>query len=208
MELPKQKSYQQALELARASLRTVDVEERGRRAGAQYRKENEKSIITLPFFSDAYEIVFPEMNFHCSTQRTISLVVRVLLLHYLIRADGTPLTGKWVGYKDIPGGLLYAGVFARRVTDRLVRRFGNTARRFQEIGSRLGGEPSGVGDGSFTLQVLPSVTLQYVLWEGDEEFPASLQLLFDANVVHYLSLEDIVVLGQMATGRLLRQSLI
>jgi hypothetical protein len=206
MELTKQKNYQQAFELACASLRKMDIEERGREAGAQVRKEDEKGMITLPFFSDPYEIVFPEMNFHCAAQRTISLVVRVLLLHYLIRADGSPLTGKWVGYKDIPGGLLYAGVFARRVTDRLVKRFGCAAKKFQEVGSRLGGGPAGVGDASFTLGALPFVPLQYVLWEGDEEFPASLQLLFDASVVHYLSLEDMVVLGQMSTGRLLRQS--
>ena len=206
MELTKQKNYQQAFELACASLRKADVEERARRAGAQYRKEDEKGIVTLSFFLDAYEIVFPEVNFRCSTQTTISLVVRVLLLHYLIRADGSPLTGRWVGYKDIPGGLLYAGVFTRRVTDRLVKRYGGSAKQFQEAGSRLGGEPAGVGDASFTLRVLPSVPVQYVLWEGDEEFPASLQLLFDASVVHYLSLEDMVVLGQMTTGRLLRQS--
>jgi len=206
MELTRQKNYQQAFELACASLRKMDAEERGRKAGAQYRKEDEKGMITLPFFSDAYEIVFPEMNFYCSAQRTISRVVRVLLLHYLIRADGSPLTGRWVGYKDIPGGLLYAGVFARRVTDRLVKRFGSSARQFQETGSKLGGEPAGVGDASFTLRALPFVPLQYVLWEADEEFPASLQLLFDPIVVHYLSLEDIVVLGQMATGRLLLQS--
>jgi len=203
MELTKQKNYQQAFELACASFRKMDVEERGRKAGAQYRKEDKKGIIAIPFFSDTYELVFPEMNFHCSTQRTISLVMRVLLLHYLIRADGSPLTGRWVGYKDIPGGLLYAGVFARRVTDRLVKRFGSAAKEFQEAGSTLGGEPDGVGDASFTLRVLPSVPLQYVLWEEDEEFPASLQLLFDASVAHYLSLEDMVVLGQMATGRLL-----
>jgi hypothetical protein len=185
----------------------MDVQERARRAGAQYRKEDEKSIVTLPFFLDAHEILFPEMNFHSSTQRTISLVVRVLLLHYLVRADGCPLTGRWVGYKDIPGGLLYAGVFARRVTDRLVKKFGSAAREFQEAGSTLGGQPAGVGDASLILRALPFVPLQYVLWKGDEEFPASVQLLFDASVVHYLCLEDMVVLGQMATGRLLRQSL-
>ncbi len=206
MELKKQKNYQQAFELAAASLKEEDLEERSRKAGARFRSDQEKRVVTLPFFSDMYDIIFPEVEFHCPTQRTISLVVRVLLLHYLIRADGIPLTKRWVGYKDLPGGLLYAGVFARRATDRLGKTFGRSAKLFQEAGARLGGEPAGVGDASFTLLALPSVPLQYVLWEGDEEFPASLQLLFDACVVHYLSLEDIVVLGQMAAGRLLRRN--
>jgi hypothetical protein len=111
-----------------------------------------------------------------------------------------------VGYKDIPGGLLYAGVFARRVIEPLVRKFGNSAKWFKEIGKKLGGKSVEVGDASFILHAFPFIPLQYVLWEGDEEFPPSVQLLFDASVDHYLSLEDIVVLGQMATGRLIHQS--
>ena len=134
------------------------------------------------------------------------MVTRILLLHYLIRADGSPLTRKWVGYKDIPGGLLYAGVFARRVTEPLVRKFGKSAKWFKEIGIKIGGKSEDVEDASFVLHVLPFIPLQYVLWEGGEEFPSTVHLIFDASVGHYLSLEDIVVLGQMATGRLIHQS--
>jgi hypothetical protein len=63
-----------------------------------------------------------------------------------------------------------------------------------------------IGDASFILRAFPRVPLQYVLWEDDEEFPPSAQLLFDACVDHYLSLEDIVVLGQVTTGRLINRS--
>jgi hypothetical protein len=146
------------------------------------------------------------MEFSSPAKKTVSLVARILLLHYLMKADGSPLTGKWVGYKDIPGGLLYASVFARRVTEPLVRKFGKSAKGFRDIGIKLGGEPAEVGDASFTLEVFPFIALQYVLWKGDEEFPPTVQLLFDASVDHYLSLEDIVVLGQMVTGRLIHRA--
>jgi hypothetical protein len=116
------------------------------------------------------------------------------------------MTGKWMSYKDIPGGLLYAGVFARRVTEPLVKKFGRSAKLFQEAGRRFGGEYAGVGDASFSLRALPRISLQYVLWEGDDEFPPSVQLLFDSSAAHYLPLEDIVVLGQITTGRLISLS--
>ena len=45
--------------------------------------------------------------------------------------------------------------------------------------------------------------MTYILWKGDEEFPATVQLLFDRSVEGYLSLEDIVVVGEMATSRLI-----
>lgn len=206
MEYPKQKNYQQAFDLACALLREKDLKDRAEKAGAGYEKDHEGEKILISFFSEPYTICFPQIEFASPGKKTVSLVVRVLLLHHLLHADGNPVTGKWVAYKDIPGGLLYAGVFARRVTDLLLRKFGRSAKLFREAGNRLGGEVAEVGDASFYLQAFPRVPLQYVLWEGDDEFPPSVQLLFDSSVVHYLPLEDVVVLGQITTGRLISLS--
>jgi len=206
MELSKQKNYQQSFDLACVSIKGMDLEERAKKAGADYQKGEEGEKITIHFFSEPYSIQFPQIEFYSPSKKVVSLVTRILLLHYLIRADGNPLTGKWVAYKDIPGGLLYAGVFARRVTEPLQRKFGKSAKSFKETGIKSGGEPAEVGDASFILHAFPYVPLQYVLWEGDEEFPPSVQLLFDASVGHYLSLEDIVVLGQVTTGRVINRS--
>lgn len=206
MELSKQKNYQQSFDLACASIKKMNLEERAKNGGADYQKGEEGERITILFFSEPYHLQFPQMEFYSPNKKMVSLVTRILLLHYLIRSDGNPLTGKWVAYKDIPGGLLYAGVFARRVTEPLQRKFGKSAESFREAGTKSGGEPVQIGDASFILHAFPYVPLQYVLWEGDEEFPPSVQLLFDASVDHYLTLEDIVVLGQVTTGRLINRS--
>ena len=206
MELTKQKNYQQAFDLACASLREMNIEERATRAGAEYLKSEKGEAILLSFFSEVYHILFPQIDFHCASQNTVSLVTRVLLLHYLLRADGSALAGRWVAYQDIPGGLLYAGVFGKRVTEPLAKTFGRSHKSFMDAGLHLGGKPAGVGDASFILRALPSIPLQFVLWEGDDEFPSKVHLLFDASVDHYLSLEDIVVLGQMAARRLIHRT--
>ena len=206
MGLSKQKNYQQSFDLASASIKKMNLEERAKKAGTDYQKGEERERITVYFFSEPYHIQFPQIEFYSPSKKVVSLVTRILLLHYLIRADGNPLAGKWVAYKDIPGGLLYAGVFARRVTEPLQRKFGKSAESFREAGIKSGGEPVEIGDASFVLHAFPYVPIQYVLWEGDEEFPPSVQLLFDASVDHYLALEDIVVLGQVTTGRLINRS--
>ena len=206
MELSKQKNYQQTFDLACSTVRRMDLEERAIKAAGNYEKGEDGERITVPFFLEPHTIQFPRIEFYSPSKKTVSLVTRILLLHYLIRADGYPLTGKWAAYKDIPGGFLYAGVFARRVTEPLQRRFGKSARLFRETGIGYGGESVEVGDASFNLYAFPRVPLQYVLWEGDEEFPPSLQLLFDASADHYLALEDMVVLGQVTAGRLINRS--
>jgi hypothetical protein len=202
MDLEKQRSYEQAFELARVSLREADPEERARRAGASLEASGPGRRIVLPFLTETCLVSFPECEFTSSSGKPVSLVTRVLLLHYLLRADGHGVTAEWASYKDLPGGLHYAHVIGRRVAEPILRRFGRGAGRFQEIGLSLNGRPAGVGDGSFVLQALPRVPVQYVLWEGDDEFSPSLQILFDTSIVHYLSLEDIVVLAQLTTGRL------
>jgi len=208
MEITKQKNYQQSFDLACTTIKGMNLEERAKKAGADYRKEKNGGEIIIYFFSEPYHIQFPQIEFSSPNKKTVSLVTRILLLHYLIRADGTPLTGKWVAYKEIPGGLLYANVFTRRVTEPLQRKFGKSAKGFKEVGIQSGGKPLEVGNVSFTLQAFPFVPFQYVFWEGDEEFPSSVQLLFDASVDHYLALEDIVVLGQVTTGRLINCSML
>ena len=206
MEITKQKNYQQSFDLACTTLQGMNLEERAKKAGADYQKREKGDKIIVHFFSEPYHIQFPQIEFYSPSKKVVSLVTRILLLHYLIRAEGNPLTGKWVAYKDIPGGLLYAGVFARRVTEPLQRKFGKSAQRFKEVGIQLGGEHVDIGDASFILKAFPYVPLQYVLWGADDEFPPSVQLLFDSSVDHYLTLEDIVVLGQVTTGRLINRA--
>src|SRR4030066_1666424 len=163
MELSKQKNYQQSFDLACASIKGMNLEERAKKAGADYQRGEDGEKITLHFFSEPYHIQFPQIEFYCPSKKVVSLVTRILLLHYLIRADGSPLTGKWVAYKDIPGGLLYASIFGRRVMDPLVRRFGRSAKWFKEAGIQLGGETGEVGDASFILKAFPFIPVQYVL---------------------------------------------
>ena len=206
MELSKQKNYQQSFDLACASLKGAELRERAEKSGAAYEKDPGGERILLSFFSESYTIHFPQIEFSSPGKKTVSLVSRALVLHYLLNADGSPLTGKWVAFKDLPGGLLYASVFARRVTEPLIKRFGRSAKQFREVGIRFGGESAKVGDASVQLLALPRIPHQFVLWEGDEEFSPSAQLLFDSSVIHYLPLEDVVVLGQMTTGRLISLS--
>jgi hypothetical protein len=206
VELSKQKNYQQSFDLACNSIKGMNLEERARKAGGDYQKGKDGEKIIVHFFSEPYHIQFPQIEFYSPSKKVVSLVTRILLLHYLIRSDGTSTTGRWVAYKDIPGGLLYANVFGRRVTEPLQRKFGHSARSFKEIGIQSGGEAVQAGDASFILHAFAHVPLQYVLWEGDEEFPPSAQVLFDSSVDHYLSLEDIVVLCQVTTGRLINRS--
>lgn len=201
--IKKQKHYSQAFEVACQEIRSLDPAVMAARSGSHYHVRNGKKELTLVFFGDQYTITFPEIGIASSRKRTISLVTRIILLHYIIRADGTEPREDMIPYKEIAGGMMYAGVFQKRVADPLISAFGQDPESFLQAGIAMGGEEAAFGDISFSLRVLPRVSITFVLWRGDEEFPPSIQVLFDKSIDRYLSLEDVVVLGEMTSKRLI-----
>jgi hypothetical protein len=201
--MEKQKHYRQAFEIACQEIRSLDPAEMAAHSGAGYRVMKGKKQITLAFFGDPYTITLPEIEISSAKGGPVSLVTRIMLLHYVIRADGTEPENRLIPYKEIPGGMQYASVFEKRVVDPLIRVFGQAPERFLKTGIAMGGQKAGYGDISFSLSVFPRVSVTFILWRGDDEFPPSIQMLFDGVIDRYLSLEDVVVLGEMASKRLI-----
>ena len=204
-DLKKQKYYRQAFDLACQEIKVLDLKEKAEKSGAHFEKgsDGKEGRISLSLFNARYVIDFPDLLITSKDKKVVSLVTKIVLLHYLIMADGRALSHQLIPYKEISGGMLYAGVFARRTVDPLIPVFGQSPERFLDAGFRLGGWKAEHGEVSFVLMALPRIPMTYILWKGDEEFPATIQVLFDKSVEGYLPLEDIVVVGEMATSRLI-----
>jgi hypothetical protein len=128
----------------------------------------------------------------------------ILLLHYVLTADGTPLADKWIAFRNLPGGLGYDAAFQGRANLRLAGAFGKNKTAFETAARALGGENLSFGDAAYCFRLLPRVWLAVVLYLADDEFPANANVLFDAAASHYLPTEDLAVLGGMLAGRLIK----
>ncbi len=128
---------------------------------------------------------------------------QALCLYYFYLADGSPAAGRWVSFADLQDGRFYNQAFQGYTGSELARFFGADQGRFEAAARRLGGVPAGLGDSSFVFRALPRLDLAVVYWQGDEDFPASCQVLFDAAANHYLPSDGCAILGSMLTRRLL-----
>jgi hypothetical protein len=137
--------------------------------------------------------------------------VAILVLHYLLTADGTPASGTWAAYRDLPDGLFYAASFARRAEEPLARAFAGPASpdpghagldAFREAARRVGGQALTLGDASFRFAALPRLDVAVLVWAGDDEEPGEARVLFDASAGHYLPAEDLAGLGGQLARRL------
>lgn len=135
----------------------------------------------------------------------VTTTVKVLILHYLVHARIRPLTGNMISFKEIPGGgAIYYQTFYKRAILPLVKSFSNDLPAFLRASERLEGRKERYGHASATIRVFPLVPVTYVLWQGDEEAPASGTILFDESISSFLPGEDIVLAASFGVYELMR----
>ena len=128
-------------------------------------------------------------------------IIAILLSHYSL-ANPTPLSGKLVKFKDIQGGYAYEGAFNQRAIQPIAEVFGEDPEELPEAAKLLGGLRLNLGEFSVELTALKGIPLTYILWAAGE-FPASASILYDKSASNYLPTEDLAVLGELTTNRLI-----
>jgi hypothetical protein len=206
MELVRQKAYRKTFEIACDQLSGLPLEECLTKADLVFSGRGDSYAIQIPSFDETIGLTIPGFSFTSSKSSNITLTAKIIMLHYIVHASGAPLTGELVPYEDVPGCRAYAPVFERRVTKPLLSAFGFDRDTFARAGTSLGGKDEEFGDASFTLHAFPKVPICFILWEGDQDFPPSMKVLFDRTVHQYLPLEDIVVVSKMAATRILKEA--
>jgi hypothetical protein len=202
-----EETYQAALQKAEAEFSRLDPHQAATRAEVTYAAMgSDAGQMQVAFFGTHYLVQWPGGAVVRASDGTApNVATRLLLVHYLITADGTPMADRWIAFRNLPGGLGYDAAFQRRASIPLVQAFGapGQGRTTFEVSARtLGGERLRFGDAAFCFRLLPRVWLAVVLYVADQEFPASANVLFDAAAEHYLETEDLAVLGGMLAGRL------
>lgn len=184
----------------------MDPEATAWRADVPYtRLDAERGRFVVSYFDRRCAVAYPGgVVTDADTGQEASIFTQILVLHYLVTANGAPLKGQWVTFRNLPAGLMYERAFRARSLDSLIKAFGNDEERFAQAAVSIGGEPARLGDRSFLFRALPRVPLMCVLWLGDEEVQPEIGILFDASAGSYLPTEDLAALGGTLSGRLLR----
>jgi len=156
----------------------------------------------IPFWEKAVILTWPNLTGYSDTDDDLPPIILALLLYYLITADGTPLTGKWVSFADLPDGRMYNAAFQGYSGDEIVKIFGFDLTTFRSACLKVGGKPVEIGSASFMVQALPNLPLLVTYWLGDEDFPSSCKILFDSSATHYLPIDGCAIAGSMLTKKL------
>lgn len=88
-----------------------------------------------------------------------------------------------------------------RASQPLEQAFGSNSDGFVAAAETMGGEKLSLGDASFMFHALPRLRLAVILYLADEEFPSSVNILFDA-AANYLPTYDLTIVAAILVERL------
>ena len=109
--MPAQNSYdgydlEPAYKLARQQLAKIeDTEQLCLKSGAKYLITGSQQEIAIEYLNRLYRITTPNIEILLTDSgEEVPIKDRVLILHYLLSAKGTPITNKLIAFKELPGG--------------------------------------------------------------------------------------------------------
>lgn len=149
-----------------------------------------ENSLAIPFLDRIYHLPYPWGKIYDDDGKEAPVYETIVILHYLVTADGTALSGEWISYRHLPGGEIYTEPFRRRAVLPFLQAYGAAPERFVEDAAAIGGRQSEGKGVSMVIPVFPRAPLKFTLWPGDEELPASAAILFDAQASSYLPTED------------------
>ena len=183
-----------------------DPKEIAARLGISY--DEEQKYFTLKFLGTVYQISWPDfqvnheaddMGFYPLETMTYA---RTLTIRFLLNGAEASSTGKFKTYREMPWGEVYLRQFDGRCIKRLAFSYGNRIKDFQAIMEHMHCVPVKHGDIAYQLEIFPDYLVQMILWEGDDEFPPSSQILFSDNFPISFQAEDMAVMGDVIIGSL------
>ena len=175
------------------------------KSGATYQVIDSQKIITLEYLNQSYQIVFPDIDISLiASEEAVPIRDKLLILHYLAQAKGTPITNKPTTFRELPEGANYFPTFFKRAIKPLLDHFGSEPKLLIGTAEKLGGRKADYGDVAVTINAFSYVPITLVLWQGSEEFTPEGSILFDSTISDYLPTYDITVLCETISWKLVR----
>ncbi|WP_035292131.1 DUF3786 domain-containing protein [Clostridium sp. KNHs214] len=181
------------------TLKNYNPQEIVKNTGCKY--DEDKKEFTVKIMGQDYIVKYPLGEVLNGDYSEIEKYpTKTLILRYLINAKGVAPINHDITYRDVPGGEVYYNNFYGRCILRLIRTFGKDLDKFRKAFQNIPKEEVHMGDIAYKFQFINNVYVTFALWEGDDEFPPSAQILFDKNAAFYFTAEDLAVVGDVSIG--------
>ena len=165
----------------------------------------ETGTFSITMLGVGYRLHWPEFSIEADGGEGFALTnipAQILLMRRVMSPGPAPSLGRFLTFRETPWGDVYVRQFTGRCLNRAAFTFGTKTEAFRKALGRIGAEPLTHGDVSGEVEFLPELRMRIILWEGDDEFPPSSQILFSDNFPSTFAAEDLVVCADVLISAL------
>jgi hypothetical protein len=179
-----------------------------------YQRQPEDLVEALPAVQKSDRFMFKAFGERCEiTPNEISVnsrpetgVTGVLISLYALHAKpDSHILQPLKSFKDFPNCMPYVGAFTTHTESILVPHVIQIETARDRILQVLDGEDAAVGSGDFSFFVrpLPKISLCYIIYHADEDFPASVTCLFSNNALNFMPIDGLADVGEYTSKKIL-----
>lgn len=168
-----------------------------------YTKER---MLPLTFYGTSYWIhredggIYEDLQMKKKAGFDVAMSIYSLFFHSVSHPRNS---GKWVPFREVKRAGGYADAFRRTILEPLAKAFDGKLEKLLEAGEKLGFERITYSDAGFQAMAFSCMPVQFLFWDGDDEFPAQVNILFDAEITDYIHEETVVLVAADGTKRLI-----
>jgi hypothetical protein len=181
----------ESIEHLKRKIVKIDLQSAAQRLDAQF--SNEK--LTIKCLGKDFSV---DTDGNISTDIHVHSWIAVPVLTYILEGAGTPVSGKWVPFRELEGGKKWYRLFEQRCEKPLKKVADTYTDLFEDMIHLFNGrqvENHYASDISLVLHPLPKVPLLICYWKPEDDLASDLHIFFDSKAEDNLPIESIYTLG-------------
>lgn len=167
--------------------------------------KEEGEYLTLFHFGKKYAIhrKTGKIILTAQPEQAVSTNIRLNIYTLLWYAKPTArLQNHWVTFADLKDARPFAPAFQKGVLLTFAKTFTGHLDRLISACEALGGQKLPHSDAGYQIRAFDCIPVRFLFWEGDDEFPAQANILFDISATDYIHVESVVTIASVGLDAL------
>ena len=137
-------------------------------------------------------------------ERKVTFATAISIYSLFFHSVQHPYTkGVWIPFREVKRAGGFAAAFIKTILEPFAKAFDGKKEKLLEAGEGLGFVKINDSEVGFEAKAFSCIPIRFLFWDGDDEFPAQTNILFDAEITQYVHEETVVLLASEGVQRLM-----
>jgi len=154
---------------------------------------------TISYYGNKYVINMNDYSISDSNhpKKDINPQIKLAIYHLFYFSKANPLnSNEFVPLYELKPAAPYFNAFRKTVLNPYAKIFDGKMDSLKEAGYNLGFTSIPFSDVGFEALAFSCIPIRFLFWDGDDEFPAGSNILFDKNVIDFIHEETVITIAE------------